>query len=175
MIAALNARTSPGGLGVRFIVLLLSALCAKFVAGKYPAELKDPRIITAGELASKIGAKGEGEVWLSVLGEVYDVTAGRDFYGDGAGYGFFAGKDASPCFATGKFNEKGLEDSLNDLPVTQLGGVISWRDFYRNHETYTFLGLLEGLYYDQDGKPTEYMTITNERIKTMEAMKKKEL
>ena len=107
-------------------------------------------------LYSKLGTKGEGDIWLSVLGEVFDVTDGRSFYGEGSGYSFFAGKDASPCFATGKFNDEGLKDSLDDMKDSEIGGVVSWRDFYRDHEQYKFIGLLESEYFDKDGSSSEY-------------------
>ena len=105
---------------------------------------------------------------------MYDVTDGRDFYGEGTGYNFFTGKDASPSFVTGKFNDEGLKDSLDHMSLTELGGVVSWRDFYRSHDKYKFIGLLEGVYFDEDGKPTIHKKIADGRIKTLQK-KKKEL
>mmetsp|Transcript_47244 Transcript_47244/g.143051 ORF Transcript_47244/g.143051 Transcript_47244/m.143051 type:complete len:169 (-) Transcript_47244:656-1162(-) len=125
------------------------------------------RVVTEEELAGKVGSNGEGDIWLSVLGEVYDVTTGRDFYGAGSGYSFFAGKDASPCFATGNFNDEGLKVNLNEMKMTELGGIVGWRDFYRKHESYNFVGFLEGKFYDKDGKPTPLLDITNKRLETL--------
>ena len=44
-------------------------------------------------------------IYLSVNGNVFDVTEGRRFYGPGKSYGFFAGKDASRAFVTGCFQD----------------------------------------------------------------------
>uniref|UniRef100_A0A7R9VYK3 Cytochrome b5 heme-binding domain-containing protein n=1 Tax=Pseudictyota dubia TaxID=2749911 RepID=A0A7R9VYK3_9STRA len=153
-----------------FILLVSAPVCAASEDESDPTKGEDVRVVTEEELAKKIGLNGKGDVWLSVLGEVYDVTGGRDFYGVGSGYSFFAGKDASPCFATGKFNEEGLKDELNDMPMTQLGGIVGWRDFYRKHESYKFVGVLAGKFYDNDGKPTPLLDTTNERLKTLEMM-----
>ena len=97
-----------------------------------------------------------GDVWLSVLGEVFDVTDGRNSYGEGSEYSFFAGKDASPCFSTGKFNDEGLNDSLDDMKESAIGAVTHWRDFFRDDKQYKFIGLLESEYFDKVGSPSEY-------------------
>ena len=41
--------------------------------------------------------------YLAILGEVYDVTAGRKYYGENTNYEAALGRDASLAFATGKF------------------------------------------------------------------------
>ena len=56
-------------------------------------------LFTAEELA-KFDGSGE-KCYLSILGEVYDVSSG-EYYREGGGYEFFAGKDASRGFHTGK-------------------------------------------------------------------------
>ena len=40
---------------------------------------------------------------VAICGQVFDVSSGAEFYAKGAGYGFFAGRDASLAFATGNF------------------------------------------------------------------------
>ena len=55
-------------------------------------------LMTAEELA-KYDGTGE-KCYLSILGEVYDVSSG-EYYRGGGGYEFFAGKDASRGFHTG--------------------------------------------------------------------------
>ena len=60
-----------------------------------------PRVFTKAELAqyvdTRIGLK------VAICGQVFDVSKGAEFYAKGAGYGFFAGRDASLAFATGNF------------------------------------------------------------------------
>lgn len=121
---------------------------------------------------SKIGKDG-GDVWLSVLGEVFDVTTGRDYYAEGTGYSVFAGQDASPSFTTGNFTAEGAAQDLDELAVAQLSGVDGWRNFYATHETYRKVGVLCCDYYDEEGKPTEKLTTFRERLATHAAMKKK--
>ncbi len=121
---------------------------------------------------SKTGKDG-GDIWLSVLGEVFDVTTGRDYYAEGTGYSVFAGQDASPSFSTGNFTAEGAAQDLDELPVAQLSGVDGWRKFYAEHETYRKVGVLCCDYYDEEGKPTEKLTTFRERLATHAAMKKK--
>jgi len=92
------------------------------------------------------------------------VTAGRNFYGNGAGYGYFSGKDASPCFISGDFNPEGLIKDLESFEDKELRGITDWRKFYEESDKYFFVGLLEGLYYDEDGRPTEKLKRIHARL-----------
>jgi predicted heme/steroid binding protein len=133
------------------------------------------RILTLSELvkhdafirARKTGEEANGEIWLSILGEVYDVTKGEKFYGPMSGYGYFAGRDASPCFNSGKFNEEGENESLDDLKVTQLESIDNWRKFYEDQDKYPFVGVLHGTFYNSEGKPTPMLRDIRLRIATM--------
>lgn len=109
-------------------------------------------------------------MWLSLLGEVYDVTGGPDYYAPGASYGAFTGRDASVPFCTGKFNSEEAEKSPEVLKNSDLVGLVDWRDFYRKHEVYKFVGkLLDPRYYDEHGEPTQDMMVLQERIQTARA------
>ena len=59
------------------------------------------RVFTKAELAKYVDIKHGLKV--AICGQVFDVTKGAEFYAKGAGYGFFAGRDASLAFATGNF------------------------------------------------------------------------
>ena len=62
---------------------------------------RGPRVFTKEELAKYVDtSKG---LKVAICGQVFDVTKGAEFYAKGAGYGFFAGRDASLAFATGNF------------------------------------------------------------------------
>ncbi|KAL9189200.1 hypothetical protein ACHAXT_011690 [Thalassiosira profunda] len=118
------------------------------------------RLISAAELALHIGKGGATEanpIWLSILGKVYDVTTGEDFYGaDKGSYNFYAGRDASPCFSSGENTLKGASEKLEEWEDKKLMAVWEWSEFYQNHETYKYLGLLAGSrYYDEDGNELE--------------------
>ena len=112
---------------------------------------------------SKTG-QDQGEVWIGIMGEVYDVSEGRDFYGPGAGYSVFAAKDASGTFATSELNEKGLAADLEGLTVEQIGMLEGWRQFYRDKDGYPFVGVLDGDFYDSEGNPKELLTRMREVI-----------
>ena len=96
----------------------------------------------------------ERRLWLSILGKVYDVTGGKGptFYAPGGAYFFYAGRDASPCFSNGINSPKGARERLEEWEGKRLMAVLHWSQFYENHETYEYLGLLAGSkYYDKDG------------------------
>lgn len=58
---------------------------------------------------------------------------------------------------------------MDSLTNEQLIGVVGWRDFYKNHEVYKFIGLLEDeRYYTADGKPTPQLVELNKRLKVAE-------
>lgn len=90
---------------------------------------------------------------LALLGKVYDVTKGAKHYGPGGSYQFFVGRDASRAFITGEFS-KDLNDNLDGLDDSQIAGLFEWLDFYE--KTYTFLGYLNGRFYDKHGQKTAY-------------------
>lgn len=48
------------------------------------------RIFSKEELAQYKGENG-GDIYLALMGKVFDVSSGRDFYGPGGGYSFFSG------------------------------------------------------------------------------------
>ena len=60
-----------------------------------------PRVFTKAELARYVDTSRGLKV--AICGQVFDVSKGAEFYAKGAGYGFFAGRDASLAFATGNF------------------------------------------------------------------------
>ncbi|KAL3795459.1 hypothetical protein HJC23_000817 [Cyclotella cryptica] len=117
------------------------------------------RLITIDELAQH--TTEENQIWLSILGKVYDVTTGISFYGPNSGsYKFYAGRDASPCFTTGKNNPEGAAEALEEWEGKKLMSVTEWSQFYEKHETYKFLGVLAGSkYYDEEGEEKEVRRI----------------
>ncbi|KAI5293767.1 hypothetical protein KEM52_005248 [Ascosphaera acerosa] len=74
-------------------------------------------------------------VYLAVNGKVYDVTAGRNFYGPGGPYANFAGRDASRGLACQSFDPEMLTedlagplDDLKDLTAEQRDNLASWEE-----------------------------------------------
>jgi hypothetical protein len=108
-------------------LVALAAAAAARRRGAAPLAVLSPE-----ELARGTGAGG-GRVLLAVLGNVFDVTAGRRHYGPGGAYAFFAGRDASRAYATGDFRGD-LTDDLEGLDGAAVAEVARWRAFFRDHE-----------------------------------------
>ena len=121
----------------------------------YPQDRQGVRLITKQEL-KKHGPNGPlSPIWLSILGQVYDVDKGKDsFYGPNGGYNFFAGRDGTRAFVSGNFTEDGLIEDIYDLSPKDCQDLKNWaRDTYEKE--YTFIGKLIGGFYDEHGEPTE--------------------
>lgn len=124
------------------------------------------RMVTVEELATKTGEDGGKELWLSILGSVYNVSAGPEFYAPGSGYHIFAGRDATVPFITGNFTEEEATKHTDELTAAQLYALDQeWNKFYRDENRYAFLGFLCCRYYDKDGQPTEETLRVIDRVK----------
>jgi len=113
------------------------------------------RLFTTADLQRVADERPQTLLLLSVVGKVYNVTAGRGYYAAGEGYeGFAEGRDASRAFVdTSLFEKEGLDDLAN-LTLGECKGVEHWMNFYADHEKYTFAGLHIGNFYDSSGEPT---------------------
>ena len=94
------AKTQRNGPTATRISLLAIPLLAVALASALRRET-GPRVFTKAELAQYVDISRGLKV--AICGQVFDVTKGAEFYAKGAGYGFFAGRDASLAFATGNF------------------------------------------------------------------------
>jgi membrane-associated progesterone receptor component len=90
---------------------------------------------------------GGTPVYLAVNGRVFDVSAGRNFYGPGGPYANFAGRDASRGLACGSFDEAMLTsdldgplDTLQGLGAEEMGALGGWEE--RFQEKYLVVGKL---------------------------------
>ncbi|MDI1493055.1 MAG: Dihydrodipicolinate synthase [Ramalina farinacea] len=86
-------------------------------------------------------------IYFAVRGQVFDVSAGRNFYGPGGPYENFAGRDASRGLACGSFDEDMLTkdlhgplDDLKDLGEEQMSSLADWEG--RFQEKYLVVGKL---------------------------------
>lgn len=93
-------------------------------------------------------------VYLAVRGRVFDVTAGRNFYGPGGPYENFAGRDATRGLACGSFDEdmltKDLENPLDDLSglgPDEMSALQDWEE--RFLEKYLVVGKLVAVGSDE--------------------------
>jgi len=93
---------------------------------------------TAETLAQFNGVNG-CPIYISVLGVVYDVSAGRDFYGPGASYHCFVGKDSSRSLAKMQINDLEANASWRNLNEEHMKTLQEWRDKYQSK--YPVVGL----------------------------------
>ena len=147
-----------------FFLLVFSAIITAASCGE------QIRLVSREELATKTEQAGSKRIWLSILGEVYDVTEGKDsFYSAKAAYGSFAGVDATVPFVSGVFTAEEAEKTTEKLSPRELLGLKSWRDFYRNHQVYQYIGLLvDPRYFDEQGEPTAQHLDFERRLKLAE-------
>ena len=119
------------------------------------------KVFTREELSNYKGEDG-GNVYLALLGNVYDVTRGKRHYGPGGGYSFFSGIDGSAAYVTGEFNEKGLVDDISNLSNQDILGLEEWKSFYESD--YTFVGIVEGSFYNKDGEVRDMMRTYKKKL-----------
>ena len=96
--------------------------------------------LTPEDLAAFDGTGAEGTIYISVRGVIYDVTAGKDFYGPGGGYHVFAGKDATRSLAKMQISDAEANcgwDNLNEEHKQTLG---EWEAKYQ--QKYPVVGAL---------------------------------
>ncbi len=131
----------------------------------YPS--KAVRVVTQEELGSKNG-EDDSEIWLSVLGEVFDVTEGRSFYGKGMSYSGLAGTDCTICYVSGIFTAEEAAKHTDELTDAMIPGVVEWLGFYGSHTSYKFIGyLVDPRFYDEKGEPTENLVGLRKRISSL--------
>ncbi|XP_076755054.1 neuferricin [Xylocopa sonorina] len=109
------------------------------------------KVFTSNELKRYTNLK-DG-LYISILGQVFDVTKGAKHYGPGETYHAFTGRDASLAFITGEFDNKGLTDDISSLSGQQVKALNEWVQFY--NKNYIYKGKLNGRYYNEHGFPTE--------------------
>lgn len=135
-----------------------------------PSATKD-KLFTKEELKQYDGKTQKKPIYLAILGDVFDVTAGDRYYGPEGGYSFFAGIDATRAYVTGEFNPKGLREDFDGLDLKGVDGITHWHDFFITHNEYRQVGRLIGYYYDKNGQPTaklnefQQMAQENEKVK----------
>jgi len=78
--------------------------------------LRGPLQLTDADLKKYDGSDPKTPIYVAVNGTIYDVTNGRNFYGPGGSYHFFAGADATRAFVTSCFDT----DITPDIRGTEL-------------------------------------------------------
>ncbi|KZT20696.1 cytochrome b5 [Neolentinus lepideus HHB14362 ss-1] len=87
---------------------------------------------------SPFDGKDSGRILLAIDGTVFDVTAGRNFYGPNGMYGNFAGRDATRGMAKQSFDIEMLTpidqplDKCDDFTPEEIENMKGWFDHFSN-------------------------------------------
>lgn len=137
-------------LSLSLLILAIAVILAYYFGKKFAGPSKKIlplRVISREELSLADSANSSSIHYLSIVGHVFNVSAGRSYYGKGGSYSFFAGRDATRAFASGDFTEKGLLESAEGLEPAACLAIEKWRKFFMSHAKYEFLGYLEDSLY----------------------------
>eukprot|EP00668_Euglena_longa_P047453 GGOE01063317.1.p1 GENE.GGOE01063317.1~~GGOE01063317.1.p1 ORF type:complete len:292 (+),score=43.48 GGOE01063317.1:49-876(+) len=111
-------------------------------------------IFSIQELSQFDGSKAGQPLLISILGDVYDVTAGAKYYGGSTKFATVLGRDATAAFATGRFNLGALDADISSLTSEHITEVFSWREFFETQKKYPKVGVLSDRYYNGMGWAT---------------------
>lgn len=75
--------------------------------------------LTLEELKSYSGLAPDRPMLLAVLGNIYDVSKAKEFYGPQGMYPGFAGHECARALAKMSFEEKDLTDDISDLTLSE--------------------------------------------------------
>lgn len=120
-------------------------------------------VLTKAQLWKYTSANISPNIYLAIVGRVFDVTSGARFYGADGSYKFFSGIDGSRAFASGKFIEDGLTDDVSDLSPLDCAGIQSWLEHY--YKQYTYVGKVEGYFFDDRGSKRAGLLSFEEKLK----------
>ncbi|KAF9241859.1 cytochrome b5 [Melanogaster broomeanus] len=104
------------------------------------------------ELAQYDGSDPSKPIYVSIKGDVFDVTRKQDVYGKGKSYNIFAGKDGSR--GLGKSSLK-VEDAVPDysvLPENEMKVLDDWHAFFSKR--YNIVGRVVDMPDAVSNKPT---------------------
>ena len=87
---------------------------------------REATIFTRAQLLEYDGTDGK-DIYMACLGDVFDVTPGKGFYGQRGPYGCFAGRDASRGLAMMRKDQRFIDDpSIDLLTPKQLKVAKDW-------------------------------------------------
>ncbi|EAN98494.1 hypothetical protein TcYC6_0121530 [Trypanosoma cruzi] len=87
---------------------------------------------------SKYNGRDEAPIYISVKGVVYDCSAAAEFYGPGASYHVFAGKEVSRCLAKMLISDEEANAGWCNLTEEHREALDEWSAKY--NEKYPVVG-----------------------------------
>ncbi|WOO82392.1 Membrane steroid-binding protein 2 [Vanrija pseudolonga] len=97
------------------------------------------REFTLLELARHDGADPNKPIYISIKGQVFDVSANPRVYGKGGAYNMMAGRDASRSFVTGCFQTH-LTHDLRGFTDQDMASLDHWVKFFTDSDKYHKVG-----------------------------------
>ncbi|OCT79394.1 neudesin [Xenopus laevis] len=113
---------------------------------------KPVRLFTENDLSTYNGEKDEQPIYMAVKGTVFDVSAGREFYGKGAPYNALAGKDSTRAVAKMSLDPADLTHDTAGLTEDELKSL---DDIFENvyKKKYPIVGYTARRILNEDGSP----------------------
>jgi membrane-associated progesterone receptor component len=99
------------------------------------------RAYSVGELAQRNGLGADKAIWLAIKGKIYDVSSKPHFYGPGASYGVFAGRDVTRAMALASTDQKDIDNNS----IADVDDLTTLREWIAMFEAkYDVVGWLDG-------------------------------
>lgn len=86
--------------------------------------------ITLKELEEYDGSDPSKPIYVSIKGDVFDVTRKRDVYGKGGSYSTFSGKDGSRALGMSSLKPEDAVPDYSTLPENQMKVLDDWHSFF---------------------------------------------
>eukprot|EP00592_Proboscia_alata_P003128 CAMPEP_0194373286 /NCGR_PEP_ID=MMETSP0174-20130528/21717_1 /TAXON_ID=216777 /ORGANISM="Proboscia alata, Strain PI-D3" /LENGTH=344 /DNA_ID=CAMNT_0039152267 /DNA_START=141 /DNA_END=1176 /DNA_ORIENTATION=+ len=117
--------------------------------------LNSAELVSIEELHDATGQISETDdhskspIYLSVLGHVFDVSAGEKFYGQGNKYHMLAGQDATLPLSTGDMRKLNVKSKITEIPQYSMEEDLSerdlaeanrWLEYFALHDKYIHVG-----------------------------------
>ena len=105
------------------------------------AETEPLRDFSLDQLRQYDGSDLEKPIYVALKGEVFDVSSGKDFYGQGQAYNCFAGRDATRAMAKLSFEEEHLNNpNSDDLNALEKSNLDDWYEKFKYYKGYPVRG-----------------------------------
>ncbi|GBF90808.1 steroid-binding protein-like [Raphidocelis subcapitata] len=88
--------------------------------------------MTPQQLAGHDGSDPSKPLYVSVRGCIFDMSAGRTFYGPGGPYAVFAGKECARALAFMKVQPEFCTGDLSDATEQQLKTLSDWESKFKS-------------------------------------------
>ncbi|KAM4770866.1 neudesin [Rhinophrynus dorsalis] len=115
---------------------------------------KPVRLFTDEDLAKYNGEQDDQPIYMAVKGTVFDVSAGKEFYGKGASYNALAGKDSTRAVAKMSLDPADLTYDTTELSEEELKSLDDiFESVYK--KKYPIVGYTARRILNEDGSPNQ--------------------